>query len=390
MKDGGFTLGPISHAAGVAREPGWLERLKRRAYVTALTLVAIAAVLGFALHGLSGRAVWVRLLYGPVAAVVSLGVAFAIQQRRLALRRVEAVGYMLAATMLVVHVGVVLFGPSGDGARMQFSAFAPWIAGVFMLGFLMLETRTALFAAVGLYGSLLLLAVGSRLPAAGLGAASLEVNALVQQFVFANGFYIALLYVLARVKEEYGKAEYKSLVMDRLAHHDELTGSPNRRYLVGACSKEMERLGRRERPFCMVLIDLDHFKQINDRYGHAAGDAVLCAVAALLPRELRGGDDFGRWGGEEFVVLAYEADPATGFALAERLRARLERTEWRALGLPRITASFGVANFRTGDDFHSLLARADRALYRAKQSGRNCVADERYESAASAAYEPRK
>jgi diguanylate cyclase len=365
--------GPNRAAPLSAREPLFLMTMKRRVYVASLSLVAVAALLGFALGGLSDYPLGIRLLYGPIASVLSLLAALALGSRRLALRRAELLGFAAAASLLVLHVGIALFDTPGEAASLRFAAFAPWIAAVFMLGFLMLDTRLALRAALALFLAMLLLAAAS-VYRRGLGSVGhVELNALTQQFVFANGFYMLLLFVLARAKEEYGKAEYRSMIMDELAHRDELTKVANRRYLIGACSREIERLKRRPRPLSLLIIDLDHFKLVNDNHGHAAGDEVLREVARILPGELRAGDDFGRIGGEEFVVLAYDSDARTGALLAERLREVLERSDWRALGLPAVTASFGVASYEPGDDFDSLLERADRALYRAKNEGRNSV-----------------
>jgi len=123
------------------------------------------------------------------------------------------------------------------------------------------------------------------------------------------------------------------------------------------------------------MMDIDHFKGINDGYGHAAGDYVLQTVAALLRNNLRASDVLARWGGEEFAILIPESDSRETAAMAEKLPVMLAMHEFEHL--PKVHASFGVAEYRRGDSLDALCERADRAMYAAKQGGRNrvCVAE---------------
>lgn len=159
--------------------------------------------------------------------------------------------------------------------------------------------------------------------------------------------------------------------LSRKASTDALTGALNRHGLGDLALGELQRARRHQRPLAAILFDLDHFKRINDYYGHATGDAVLKEVAQLVRTNLRLTDLFVRWGGEEFVILASEIAPEEARLLAEKL-CRLFR-EHRRTGLPAFTASFGVACLQPGDDVESLVARADQAMYRAKQEGRDRV-----------------
>jgi len=147
---------------------------------------------------------------------------------------------------------------------------------------------------------------------------------------------------------------------------DQLTGLYNRRMMDRLLSEwERQRL-----PFCLLVIDVDHFKQVNDRFGHQAGDEVLQFIARLASASVRGQDVVCRFGGEEFVVLAPGADPDTGRALAEKLRLRIEEAD-SPIQLP-VTVSLGAAAFPLhGDRAEEVLRRADEALYRAKSEGRN-------------------
>jgi diguanylate cyclase (GGDEF)-like protein len=159
-----------------------------------------------------------------------------------------------------------------------------------------------------------------------------------------------------------------------LAATDPLTGALNRRFATELCERELLRARRAGRPFSIVLFDLDHFKQINDTYGHMTGDAVLRGVCDATAALLRRSDVLARWGGEEFIVVAPETDAAGALHAAERLRQGIEALsedpESPLAGL-QVTASFGVATFDGDEDTDSVFERADRALYRAKSEGRN-------------------
>jgi diguanylate cyclase (GGDEF)-like protein len=164
--------------------------------------------------------------------------------------------------------------------------------------------------------------------------------------------------------------------LQALSTTDPLTGIPNRRALDERLENEGERSKRYGNPFAVVMIDLDRFKGLNDRYGHVAGDAVLREVAHLLDMEKRRGDTVARYGGEEFVALLPHADAAAAQAWSERARARIATTAVEIGGvLLRTTASFGVAasDGQGLTDGSALLAAADQALYQAKEWGRNRV-----------------
>lgn len=155
---------------------------------------------------------------------------------------------------------------------------------------------------------------------------------------------------------------------------DPLTGAGNRTALEETTKQELENLRRYDRPFSIALIDLDRFKQINDRYGHAAGDTVLKAVATHIQQNSRATDRFFRFGGEEFVLVMATTDNEGALINAERLRAMIAGLSCVSEGteIP-VTMSIGLASAKSGDDLRSLLHRADQALYQAKSAGRNCV-----------------
>jgi diguanylate cyclase (GGDEF)-like protein len=161
----------------------------------------------------------------------------------------------------------------------------------------------------------------------------------------------------------------------RMAETDPLTGVPNRRQVIEMGQRLMMRCHQDGRPYAMLLLDLDGFKQVNDRYGHIAGDKALCSVSQALRRSLRPGDHLGRYGGEEFAVILPDTDAVEAARVAERLRAAVASLEpdW-APGAGRVTLSGGIAFSTAGrSDFSQLMVRADQALYRAKDAGRNRI-----------------
>jgi len=160
----------------------------------------------------------------------------------------------------------------------------------------------------------------------------------------------------------------------RLATTDSLTGLCNRRALLAALHVEIAQARRHGHPLSVCLLDVDHFKSINDGHGHAAGDQVLAAIGALLRRELRTPDVAARWGGEEFVVLFRNTDGDGGVRAAERIRGAVQALQIAAADEKiSVTVSIGVAEFALENSADTIIECADRAMYRAKQAGRNRV-----------------
>lgn len=157
------------------------------------------------------------------------------------------------------------------------------------------------------------------------------------------------------------------------ATRDPLTQVANRAEFDRIHSQFVESHLERNLPCSLIMCDIDHFKRINDTYGHQAGDDVLIGFAALLARHCRTGDLVARYGGEEFVMLCADCDNATATRRADEIRMELSQTRQKALSESMITASFGVTELQSGDTPETMLNRADRALYQAKENGRNMV-----------------
>lgn len=161
------------------------------------------------------------------------------------------------------------------------------------------------------------------------------------------------------------------------ATHDGLTGLLNRCAIIETLHKELSRTDRESQPLSLLMVDLDRFKLINDTYGHPAGDAVLREAAQRMKASVRGYDSVGRYGGEEFLIVLPGCEGASACAQAERIRAAIASSQLpAAFGCPQVTCSIGVSSrtFPTAGDAGALLREADAALYRAKDGGRNRVA----------------
>jgi diguanylate cyclase (GGDEF)-like protein len=170
------------------------------------------------------------------------------------------------------------------------------------------------------------------------------------------------------------KLEQALKTINELAIRDELTGTHNRRYLLGLIEKEKDRSDRSGHSFSLCLLDIDFFKRINDTYGHAAGDTVLRQFCHAVQQHVRATDSFGRYGGEEFLLMLPETPAVDALVLAERVRQAVEKLRCVDGGSEiALTVSIGVAEFRPGEQITQTVGRADEALYLAKSSGRNRV-----------------
>lgn len=258
-----------------------------------------------------------------------------------------------------------------SGASLIFSSFALWAAWLAPTGRERQTLRWMALALLPYLAALLWRAATVGPSSAGLLDSSPQLSLLLLVSSCELLAMTALVGLLA--------SQWLQQRIEQLASVDPLTGLLNRRSFQEAVDHEWRRSLRHGHALACLLVDIDHFKQINDRYGHAAGDQALQAAAALLRRQLRDADLSCRWGGEEFVCLLPETDEAAACAVAERLRAAV-LAEARGTAAPRAASvSIGVAALRVdgGADWDRLLQAADRAMYAAKQGGRNRVRVER-------------
>ena len=172
--------------------------------------------------------------------------------------------------------------------------------------------------------------------------------------------------------------------LEHMAGTDPLTRLYNRRTFLKACEQELETSQQKQRPFSILMVDLDHFKKINDKFGHSVGDAALVAAVHAMQDSIRGSDILARWGGEEFAALLPNASLEAAHVVAERLRINVERVEMplevtgpNGPEIVRMTVSIGLATYDSMDDIQTVMSRADQNLYLAKDSGRNRVLADR-------------
>ena len=170
------------------------------------------------------------------------------------------------------------------------------------------------------------------------------------------------------LEEELRKANEK---LKEMVITDELTGAYNRRYLSGKLKEEIDRMERTQDVFTLVMFDIDHFKRINDVFGHDCGDVVLKTISDIIKERIRKIDIFCRWGGEEFIILMPNTDSGKGFMVAEEFRKMIGACKMK--GIDSVTASFGVTSYVQGDTQDTVIKRADELMYLAKMQGRNCV-----------------
>ncbi|MCP8971043.1 GGDEF domain-containing protein [Ectobacillus ponti] len=263
------------------------------------------------------------------------------------------------ALLTFAHIATVydgIFHSMAQGKEPVLGISAIWMPAVLLVFFLILSARPALIYSLTIFGVLLCFGVGK------LAHVSHENLLSLCQFYIAYIVYIFMFYFAHYLFRLF--AELENVKKRALA--DALTGIPNRHQIDIWLEERMEQRS----PFSIIFFDMDHFKAINDTYGHKVGDSVLQELAGLVQKRLSEEQLFGRWGGEEFLILM--PGPAEdALQLAEQLRQAIHAYSFLAAGTR--TASFGVTAFRSGETAEALLDRADRGLYQSKADGRNRV-----------------
>ncbi|TFW05728.1 GGDEF domain-containing protein [Oxalobacteraceae bacterium OM1] len=300
------------------------------------------------------------------AAMPFVGATLLILRRYGAVRAARTV----LATTIYLLVLFIIYRTGGAG-----SPFLIWLAACPLLA-------TAAGGALhGLGWTCMVLATATGVYAAG-GHWTLpqpQVRDMLLLRFAATTSFVMVIAVFLLVYERINASAIKRLdqafgVIHALAIRDDLTGVLNRRELFRIAERECHRAARHGTPLSFCLLDVDNFKVINDTWGHATGDEVLKRVAGTIAGTVRKSDAFGRYGGEEFLLLLVGMDLANAGSFVERVRKALEAMPIDELGGRGITVSAGIAQYRTNESVAQALGRADRALYCAKGDGRNRIA----------------
>jgi len=331
-----------------------IVRLKRALYLLLLPLLSLATLV----TGLTGAPGSFDRLVLPVVTVILLGLMLSVYGRWVPPRHIEKAVFGLFA---VLYLGKLATSLVAVGNLDQIFVWTPLL---YVLAFLMFEPRPALLtSAAVLVASIIVALSGARL-------ATVPARSMFE-FFLATTLLVSMVYGLSRLRRDVASLQTQLVGMHKLAHQDTLTGLPNRRALEGVLVGAIALAERRVQEVAVILFDLDDFKRVNDELGHDAGDLVLRGVAARGESVLRRPDAFGRWGGEEFLVIAPGIDLPGAMRLAERLRDALGGQPYGKT--VRVTASFGVTTYHPGDTAEAIVKRADDALYLAKQAGKDRV-----------------
>lgn len=306
-----------------------------------------------------------HLLGSPILAWVNvLSVTMYVVAYQALGRKQNGLAITLIWSEVIIHagLGVVLIGWD-SGFHYYLLMFIPAL-------FVSMRLRGAVVALAGLWGyyvALYLLMwfiepLQPIAPGALLGVFLFNLSVVFAMFSYLSFFYLTMVTSANRK-------------LRRMATTDSLTGLFNRRHMTYLVEKELARFQRNGHPVAFLVLDIDHFKAINDEHGHETGDRVLEDVAGIIRGQLRTQDLIARWGGEEFLAVLPDTGLHSAQASAERVRQALLAHDWLA---PKgdsidITISAGVSEFRGDDDLNSAINRADRALYRSKEQGRNRV-----------------
>jgi diguanylate cyclase (GGDEF)-like protein len=349
------------------------DQRRRLTWIAATTASYAVDTLFLALFAAAGTiAVAVPALYGIAAAAIG-GATYALTASGVNLKaRDPSLVEPLVILGIAMQLGVVMAAPQ--------IAF-PFLANlftVFAFAMIWLPLRESVVVwSLGVAAmAVVFLAVGGRIGVPSSSGAELVLVWSYFSVVLARSLLLSVNAneMRNRLAESRRRLAASLEQVRQLASHDDLTGVLNRRALMAALERERVRAERSGAALSIAIMDLDHFKQVNDRHGHAAGDAVLRRFSETVNEAMRATDIFGRYGGEEFLLILVGATAPLAAEAMDRINAAVARIDWSAISPDlSVTLSAGIASYGKGQTVEHMLRRADLALYDAKDAGRNRI-----------------
>lgn len=330
-----------------------------------LSVGLLATVIRWILVLVSGIGDLVEYVGAPIAISLEAVLVYILWRNPRTLPFVLKTIYWFMTAGISVKLLVLLFFSEVEIYH-QFVQISPWMYINYLIPFFIFRSRAAIIVSASVYGVWVVISVGFWV----INTDRSEFSSVFIQTYVAQCILIVFVALYTRLQTFYFNAKNSVRHMERLASTDFLLGIANRRSMQIELTYQLVYAEENGTSLSVVLLDIDHFKQINDTYGHPEGDAVLIEVSSLLQRSLNGRGLLGRWGGEEFLVVLPHFNSGEAKECADKIRRDIEIYPFK---IGHVTASFGVAEYQAGDKSEALLERADNALYKSKNLGRNRV-----------------
>ena len=328
-----------------------------------ISLYGVAMVVFWALGMVDAEVLGVLAAMVAVGCAVFLGVLHSAWGQGIRYRHLKLA---IVSTALTCMLGVFYLAPVTQILLAPFT-FVAAAYGIFTV-----PRRTLLLLAVGMllaYAMVVWLHFAEQQNAALLRLEALHLLALAVSLPA----FVVLMGKVQRLYRSLYQASRKIKNIQEDAQRDTMVGCFNRRYVLAALEEQKQLADESGIPLCLAVLDLDHFKRINDELGHLGGDEVLRNFARIAQQGVRGGDVFGRYGGEEFLLIFPGTSLLPALNTCERIRAQVETYAWSGLLKGRVTVSIGVTQYVLGESVLEFFSRADTAMYMAKEGGRNQV-----------------
>ncbi|MFC4455374.1 GGDEF domain-containing protein [Deinococcus sonorensis] len=342
------------------------QQFRRQALLTIISISLLtsifALVVGFPLH-------WTMGVQVGLAVLILKNVLFLMWIRAWP-QHAPVIGTLYFAILAGTGVYKVAQAVLVEQVVNGLGIYSYWLPLAYVVAFLVFRASAALAASVSLLAALTVTVLAYIVMGSGGSDAERGHTVLLVQLLLSHVTFISFLALFSVLQGRYVSSIARAESEAQAAYLDVLTGLPNRRQLMLWLASALSRAEERQEPLSVILFDLDHFKLVNDTYGHEYGDVVLQRTGAAVRDTLRRGSLVGRWGGEEFLVVVPSTTVDEARTMAERLRLSIAGISDERHA---VTVSLGVAQVRTGESLQGFLKRADEALYAAKHAGRNQV-----------------